>query len=46
VSEQLVGTLCVYDMRPRRLTEAQFGDLRDLGRAVVELFKARAAAGA
>ena len=45
VSEQLVGTLCAYDMHPKRLTEVQRDHLQRLGRAVIDLFKARAAAG-
>jgi len=44
VRGQTVGTLCAYDMQPRRLAAQQVDHLRAMAAAVVELLGARTAA--
>ncbi|MES2972227.1 MAG: GAF domain-containing protein [Pseudomonadota bacterium] len=41
VNEQTVGTLCVYDMKPHEVTQAQLADLQALANAAMELLRAR-----
>jgi GAF domain-containing protein len=41
VNGQTLGTLCAYDMKPRKLTEEQLDQLRTLAAAAIELLKKR-----
>lgn len=45
VSGQTVGTLCAYDVQPRRLSAEQLEHLRSMTAAVVELLARRQAVG-
>ncbi len=44
VNGQTVGTLCAYDMRPRKISVDQVTQLQALASAVVELLRRRASA--
>ncbi len=41
VDGQTVGTLCVYDAKPKEVTEAQREQLRLMGRATMEMLRHR-----
>lgn len=45
VAGQTVGTLCAYDVEPRRLAPEQLDDIQKLASAVVDLFTRRIAGG-
>lgn len=42
VEEQTVGTLCAYDLKPRKISTEQISQLQTLANAVVASIKARA----
>ena len=42
VEGHVVGTLCAYDVRPRKITAGQVEELRSLAGSAVELFRRRA----